>query len=101
MCTVVSSKEQFFHISLQSCITSSMISGLIWGVCESLFLLSGRDIGEYDALFFGGLTYSVVGIIFGLILTPMHMVLRYKVELGWGVIFAGFLTGTLYFFGIF
>ena len=55
-----------------------MISGLIWGVCESLSLLAGHDVGEYDALFFGGLTYVVAGILFGLLLTPIHMMLRYK-----------------------
>ena len=83
----------------RSYITSTSISGLTWGVLESILLLSGQDVGEYDALFWGAFTYTVIGCFIGCLLTLLHLLLRFRFEIDWGLVFSIVLSLALSLYG--
>ena len=62
---------------------------------ESIMLLSGQDVGEYDALFLVGLHIPWLVFLMGCSFTILHMGFQIQFNIDWGLIFAGFLSVAL------
>ncbi len=82
--------------------SSLVLGGAVWGGLEAILLLAGEDVGEYDALFWGVCSYALIGLLVGILLTPIVMLLARKYTLhdwNWSLLCSLFwLLGMTYIY---
>ena len=81
-------------------LSSGLIAGLLVGLIEAVSILAGINTGEYAALLFAALLYSVAGMaaggLVGLGLAVLHRVAGTSDPLGWSLGFTSVFVGLLW-----
>ncbi|MBM74641.1 MAG: hypothetical protein CMK59_04500 [Proteobacteria bacterium] len=92
-------RNNYIH-SIYLAPSSLMLGGAVWGGVEAIILLAGKDVGEYDALFWGVCAYALLGCVLGVVLTPILMLISRKTPLSdwsWSLLFSIFwFVGTVF-----
>jgi len=78
-------------------LSSGLVAGLLVGLIEAISILAGINTGEYTALLFAALLYSVagagVGVGVGVVLAVAHRLLSTSPPVSWAAGFAAVFVG--------